>query len=151
MVPCVKAKNIPTEEGENVNYLFGFYHANHGLGVTSFESNQFLLGFWISNGNGNFYSNSCYLPIAKAKAEELNLGTNNNTFGNIPTNSQGVKLVSALLFDFANIDSGVTGIKDVANNGKLSDGKYYTLSGQQVEHPTAGGIYIHNGKKYIVK
>ena len=151
LVPCVKAKNIPTEEGENVNYLFGFYHANHGLGVTSFESNQFLLGFWISNGNGNFYSNSCYLPIAKAKAEKLNLGTNNNTFGNIPTNSQGVKLVSALLFDFANIDSGVTGIKDVANNGKLSDGKYYTLSGQQVEHPTAGGIYIHNGKKYIVK
>ena len=151
LVPCVKAKNIPTEEGENVNYLFGFYHANHGLGVTSYESNQFLLGFWISNGNGNFYSNSCYLPIAKTTAEKLNLGTNNNTFGNIPTNSQGVKLVSALLFDFANIDSGVTGIKDVANNGKLSDGKYYTLSGQQVEHPTAGGIYIHNGKKYIVK
>ena len=151
LVPCIKAKNIPTEEGENVNYLFGFYHANHGLGVTSYESNQFLLGFWISNGNGNFYSNSCYLPIAKTTAEKLNLGTNNNTFGNIPTNSQGVKLVSALLFDFANIDSGVTGIKDVANNGKLSDGKYYTLSGQQVEHPTAGGIYIHNGKKSIVK
>lgn len=151
LVPCIKAKNIPTEEGENVNYLFGFYHANHGLDVTSYESNQFLLGFWISNGNGNFYSNSCYLPIAKTTAEKLNLGTNNNTFGNIPTNSQGVKLVSALLFDFANIDSGVTGIKDVANNGKLSDGKYYTLSGQQVEHPTAGGIYIHNGKKYIVK
>lgn len=151
LVPCVKAKNIPTEEGENVNYLFGFYHANHGLGVTSFESNQFLLGFWISNGNGKFYANSCYLSIPKTTAEKLNLGTNNNTFGNIPTNSQGVKLVSALLFDFANIDSDVTGIKDVVNNGKLSDGKYYTLSGQQVEHPTAGGIYIHNGKKYIVK
>lgn len=151
LVSCVEAKNIPTEEGENVNYLFGFYHANHGLGVTSFERNQFLLGFWISNGNGMFYSNSCYLPIAKTTAEKLNLGTNNNTFGDIPTNSQGVKLVPALLFDFANIDSGVTGIKDVANNGKLSDGKYYTLSGQQVVHPTAGGIYIHNGKKYIVK
>ena len=151
LVPCVEAKNIPTEEGEKVNYLFGFYQANHGLGVTSFESNQFLLGFWISNGNGMFYSNSCYLPIAKTTAEKLNLGTNNNTFGNIPTNSQGVKLVPALLFDFANIDSDVTGIKDVVNNGKLSDGKYYTLSGQQVEHPTAGGIYIHNGKKYIVK
>lgn len=148
---CVEAKNIPTEEGEKVNYLFGFYNANHGLGVTSFESNQFLLGFWISNGNGMFYSNSCYLPIAKTTAEKLNLGTNNNTFGNIPTNPQGVKLIPALLCDFAKVDSGVTGIKDVANNGKLSDGKYYTLSGQQVEHPTAGGIYIHNGKKYIVK
>ena len=148
---CIEAKNIPTQEGDNVNYLFGFYQANHGLGVTTYESNQFLLGFWISNGNGKFYANSCYLPIPKATAEKLNLGTNNNTFGNIPTNSQGVKLVPALLFDFANIDSDVTGIKDVVNNGKLSDGKYYTLSGQQVEHPTAGGIYIHNGKKYIVK
>lgn len=148
---CIKAKNIPTEKGDNVNYLFGFYQANRGLGETQYESNQFVLGFWISNGNGKFYANSCYLPIPKAKAEKLNLGTNNNTFGNIPTNSQGVKLVPALLFDFANIDSDVTGIKDVVNNGKLSDGKYYTLSGQQVEHPTAGGIYIHNGKKYIVK
>lgn len=148
---CIKAKNIPTEEGKNVNYLFGFYQANRGLGETQYESNQFVLGFWISNGNGKFYANSCYLSIPKAKAEKLNLGTNNNTFGNIPTNSQGVKLVPALLFDFANIDSDVTGIKDVVNNGKLSDGKYYTLSGQQVEHPTAGGIYIHNGKKYIVK
>ena len=34
-----------------------------------------------------------------------------------------------------------------ANN----DGKYYTLSGQEVEKPTAGGIYIHNGRKFVVK
>ena len=157
LIPCVKAKNIPTQEGDKVNYLFGFYHAIHGLGLDNasdkqgYNQNDYLLGFWISNGNGMFYSNSCYLQIAKDTAEKLNLGTNNNTFGNIPTNSQGVKLVPALLRDFANIDSDVTGIKDVVNNGKLSDGKYYTLSGQQVEHPTAGGIYIHNGKKYIVK
>lgn len=157
LIPCFKAKNIPTQEGDKVNYLFGFYHAIHGLGLDNasdkqgYNQNDYLLGFWISNGNGMFYSNSCYLQIAKDTAEKLNLGTNNNTFGNIPTNSQGVKLVPALLRDFANIDSDVTGIKDVVNNGKLSDGKYYTLSGQQVEHPTAGGIYIHNGKKYIVK
>lgn len=157
LIPCVDAKNIPTQEGDSVNYLFGFYHAIHGLGLDNasdkqgYNQNDYLLGFWISNGNGMFYANSCYLPIAKTTAEKLNLGTNNNTFGNIPTNPQGVKLIPALLCDFAKVDSGVTGIKDVANNGKLSDGKYYTLSGQQVEHPTAGGIYIHNGKKYIVK
>ncbi len=157
LIPCVKAKNIPTQEGDNVNYLFGFYHAIHGLGLDNasdkqgYNQNDYLLGFWISNGNGMFYSNSCYLQIAKDTAEKLNLGTNNNTFDNIPTNPQGVRLIPALLRDFANIDSDVTGIKDVVNNGKLSDGKYYTLSGQQVEHPTAGGIYIHNGKKYIVK
>lgn len=157
LIPCVKAKNIPTQEGDKVNYLFGFYHAIHGLGLDNasdkqgYNQNDYLLGFWISNGNGMFYSNSCCLQIAKDTAEKLNLGTNNNTFDNIPTNPQGVRLIPALLHDFANIDSDVTGIKDVVNNGKLSDGKYYTLSGQQVEHPTAGGIYIHNGKKYIVK
>lgn len=152
LVPCIGAKNIPTEEGEDVNYLFGFYHANHGLKTQSFDNNVFLLGFWISNGTGTFYSNSCYLPIKKSTAEKLNLGTKIITSDDYDaTAPQGAKLVPALLFDFANIDRDVTGIKDVVNNGKLSDGKYYTLSGQQVEHPTAGGIYIHNGKKYIVK
>lgn len=151
LVTCVKAKNIPTEEGDNVNYLFGFYHANHGLKTQDYDNNVFLLGFWISNGTGTFYSNSCYLRINKSTAEKLNLGKNIITSDDYVVTSQGAKLVPALFYDFANIDSDVTGIKDVVNNGKLSDGKYYTLSGQQVEHPTAGGIYIHNGKKYIVK
>ena len=151
LVKCVKAKNIPTEEGEYVNYLFGFYHANHGLKTQDYDNNVFLLGFWISNGTGTFYSNSCYLRINKSTAEKLNLGKNIITSDDYVVTSQGAKLVPALFYDFANIDSDVTGIKDVVNNGKLSDGKYYTLSGQQVEHPTAGGIYIHNGKKYIVK
>lgn len=151
LLPCVEAKNIPTEEGEYVNYLFGFYHANHGLKTQDYDNNVFLLGFWISNGTGTFYSNSCYLQIKKSTAEKLNLGKKIITSDDYDVTPQGAKLVPALFYDFANIDRDVTGIKDVVNNGKLSDGKYYTLSGQQVEHPTVGGIYIHNGKKYIVK
>ena len=51
--------------------------------------------------------------------------------------------------DGANID--VTGIQEVINNTQLkADGQYYNLNGQRVSQPTKG-LYIQNGRKYIVK
>lgn len=146
----VEAGVVPTYNTENkeYNYLFGFFRANKGLGVTTYEDNQFLLGFWLSKGSGLFYSNSAYLPVSEATAAKMNLGVSYDDFDH-PT---GAKKVPALLFDFANVGSGTTGISEVVNQStKLNDGKYYTLSGQQVEKPTAGGIYIHNGRKFVVK
>lgn len=153
--PLVEAQVVPTKEhttynnkeDDYYNYLFGFYHANKGTGTTDYLDNQFLLGFWISNGKGAFYSNSAYLPIAAADVEKMNLGVSYNDF---KSDSQAKK-VPALFFDFANAD-GTTGIDEVVNTTvKNHDGKYYTLSGQQVEKPTTSGVYIHNGKKFVVK
>lgn len=148
LVKMVDAGVVPTynTEKKEYNYLFGFFRANKGLGVTTYEDNQFLLGFWLSKGSGLFYSNSAYLPVSEATAKKMNLGVSYNDF-----NTAGAKKVPALLFDFANV-GGTTGINEVVNQStKLNDGKYYTLSGQQVEKPTAGGIYIHNGRKFVVK
>ena len=156
LVPCGVAKNIPTADEENVNYLFGFYHAIHGLGLDNasdkkdFKQNDYLLGFWISNGKGLTYANSSYLPIKKEIAEKLNLGTSND-FSALQNQSAGAKKIPALFFDFSAVDNDVTGIQGVVESKSVLDGKYYTLSGQQVEHPTVGGIYIHNGKKYVIK
>ena len=153
--PLITAQVVPTKEtnekGETYyNYLFGFYNAKKGLGLTDskdYSDNDFLLGFWISNGTGSFYNNSACLPIAEATAKKMKLGVSHNDFD--PTSRK--KNVPALFFDFANAD-GTTGIDEVVNTTvKNNDGKYYTLSGQQVEKPTAGGIYIHNGKKFVVK
>lgn len=153
--PLITAQVVPTnevnEKGETYyNYLFGFYNAKKGLGVTAsdyYKDNDFLLGFWISNGTGAFYNNSAYLPIAEATAKKMKLGVSHNDFDS----TSGAKKVPALFFDFANAD-GTTGIDEVVNTTvKNNDGKYYTLSGQQVEKPTAGGVYIHNGKKFVVK
>lgn len=142
----IEAQVVPTKEGDKYNYLFGFFRANKGLGVTTYNDNEFLLGFWLSKGAGLFYSNSAYLPVSEATAKKMNLGVSYNDF-----NATGAKKVPALLFDFANV-GGTTGINEVVNQStKLNDGKYYTLSGQQVEKPTAGGIYIHNGRKFVVK
>ena len=151
--PLITAQVVPTKETKEgviyYNYLFGFYNAKKGLGLTDskdYSDNDFLLGFWISNGTGSFYNNSACLPIAEEDAKKMGLGVSHNDFG--PTG--GMK-IPALFFDFANAD-GTTGIDEVVNTTvKNNDGKYYTLSGQQVEKPTAGGIYIHNGKKFVVR
>lgn len=144
------ARVVPTSETVDgkvtYNYLFG---AGKGksVGIKNCEDNEFFMGFWISNGKGNFYSNSCYLSIDKETADILEVGTRNDQFDPVTH----AKKVPGVIFDFANV-GGTTGINEVVNQStKLNDGKYYTLSGQQVEKPTAGGIYIHNGRKFVVK
>ena len=50
-------------------------------------------------------------------------------------------------------DAGTTGIKEkvIANSEKLSDA-WYTLSGRRLNAaPTAKGLYIHDGKKVIIR
>lgn len=153
LVPLITADRVPTkkttEDGKTYyNYLFGFYHANKGMGTTKYGDNEYLLGFWLSNGIGAFYTNSAYLPIEENIAKEMNLGV---SYDDLNTTTPGAKKVPALFFDFANAD-GTTGIDEVVNTTvKNHDGKYYTLSGQQVEKPTTSGVYIHNGKKFVVK
>lgn len=151
--PLITAQVVPTKEvKEGVtyhNYLFGFYNAKKGLGVTEgYNDNDFLMGFWISKGTGAFYNNSAYLPIAETDVNKMGcLGVSHNDFDS----TSRAKKVPALFFDFANADD-TTGIDEVVNTTvKNNDGKYYTLSGQQVEKPTAGGVYIHNGKKFVVR
>ena len=43
-----------------------------------------------------------------------------------------------------------TGIQTIQQERPADGGIYYNLSGQRVEHPTKG-LYIHNGKKVVIK
>lgn len=152
----IQAQVVPTFKTDETtgkvtySYLFGAAKGK-SVGIKCENDNDFFMGFWISNGKGNFYSNSCYLPIDKETADILKVGTHNNQFYTDPVTGNAAKMVPGVIFDFANV-GGTTGINEVVNQStKLNDGKYYTLSGQQVEKPTAGGIYIHNGRKFVVK
>ncbi len=51
-----------------------------------------------------------------------------------------------LSFDFG----GTTGISTVDNGQQTTDNRWYDLSGRRVENPTKG-MYIHNGKKVVIK
>ena len=148
--PIPVSRVISPSDADNYNYLFGYYNTQIATGdKIHHKANDYLLGFWISKGSKPYPSNSSYLPIDKVTAEKMNrLGTSYDDFR--PAVSSANK-VPGVIFDFDNFD-GTTGINEVVNQStKLNNGKYYTLSGQQVEKPTAGGIYIRNGRKFVVK
>lgn len=48
------------------------------------------------------------------------------------------------------LDDNTTGIKEVETANRENDDCYYNLQGMKVAHPSAG-LYIHNGKKVIIK
>lgn len=145
---AVTAQTIPTSTDDSYNYLFGFYHANTAMGVSTYDPKEYLLGFWISNGNGSFYSNSAYLPVPKSDLGAFPmLGTSYHDF----EPASGAKKVPALFFDFSHADDATTAIKDVQVSHNNQADKYFTLGGQQISKPSTSGVYIHNGKKYIIK
>lgn len=147
--PLYVSKVVPASDEKNFNYFFAYYNARIATkNEEKYGASDYLLGFWISKGSKPYQSNSSYLPIPKEKAATLNrLGTSYDEF----YTGGSAKKVPGIIFDFDNV-GGTTGINEVVNQStKLNDGKYYTLSGQQVEKPTAGGIYIHNGRKFVVK
>lgn len=147
--PLYYSQVVPASDEKNFNYFFAYYNARIATkNEEKYTASDYLLGFWISKGSKPYQSNSSYLRIPKEKAATLNrLGTSYDEF----YTGGSAKKVPGVIFDFDNV-GGTTGINEVVNQStKLNDGKYYTLSGQQVEKPTAGGIYIHNGRKFVVK
>lgn len=141
LTPLYVGRNLQSEEGNYYNYLFGFYRAQRF--APTVDPSTFWLGFWISNGTGIYNSNGAYMKISKEQAKGMRLGTS-YSFG--PNGK--AKCIPALLFDFANANE-TTGISMVKNT--TVDDKYYTLSGVQVANPSTKGIYIHNGKKIVIK
>lgn len=149
LCPLYYSQVVPASDEKNFNYFFAYYNARIATNdEKTYGPSDYLLGFWISKGSKPYQSNSSYLRISKEKAATLNrLGTSYDEF----YTGGSAKKVPGVIFDFDNV-GGTTGINEVVNQStKLNDGKYYTLSGQQVEKPTAGGIYIHNGRKFVVK
>ena len=68
----------------------------------------------------------------------------------LETNVDITPAAGGIVLDFQ--DGGGTGINEVEAevSGTDADAPYYNLQGMRVEHPTRG-IYIHNGKKVIIK
>jgi hypothetical protein len=60
------------------------------------------------------------------------------------------KSMSFILLDEED-DSVVTGVKNAQMDEMPDDDAYYTLQGVKVSTPTQSGIYIHKGKKIVVK
>lgn len=168
LVPTVKAVNdlgnAKVESGKITYRYFGlgnYYRTNYHTSLGNADTQEDYIGFFRLTANGKSGANKAYLSIP-ANAEVGNgvgatygfIGYNGQLLGNeyddvsesiMP--AQFAKM--ALVFDDLVDGNETTGIKELETE-KMNNNKYYNLQGIEVAHPVKG-IYIHNGKKIIVK
>ena len=166
LVPTVTANNNlgnaqVDESGKVIYRYFGlgnYYRTNYHRSLGDADTQPDYIGFFRFTADGKSGANKAYLSIpANAEVGDA-VGA---TYGYIDYNGQllgnkyddGTLLESlakiALVFDDLVDGNEVTGIKELETED-LNNDKYYNLQGIEVAHPVKG-VYIHNGKKVIVK
>ncbi len=65
----------------------------------------------------------------------------------VKASQDGISLERTFNFAFTN---GSTGVVTLQRQSTITQ-PYYDLSGRQISRPTTKGLYIHNGKKHIIK
>ena len=168
LVPTVKAVNdlgnAKVEFGKITYRYFGlgnYYRTNYHTSLGKADTQEDYIGFFRLTANGKSGANKAYLSIP-ANAEVGNgvgatygfIGYNGQLLGNeYDDGSESIMPAQfakmALVFDDLVDGNETTGIKELETE-KMNNNKYYNLQGIEVAHPVKG-IYIHNGKKIIVK
>lgn len=166
LVPTVTAVNdlgnAQVDESGKVTYRYfglgNYYRTNYHRSLGDTDPQKDYIGFFRLTANGKSGANKAYLRIPANVEVGNGVGA---TYGFIDYNGQllgnksddGTFPVSlakmALIFDDLVDGNEVTGIKELETEN-LNNDKYYNLQGIEVAHPVKG-IYIHNGKKVIVK
>ena len=107
---------------------------------------------------------NCLVPVIEATHYETDYYIlKNNKFCSIRLESADVKVPAgkAVLYlpsvaegrqygDVLDMIDGTTGIR-ITESGQESNDVWYDLGGRRVEKPTKKGIYIHNGKKVMIR
>ena len=166
LVPTVTAVNdlgnAKVESGKITYRYFGlgnYYRTKYHQNLGNADTQEDYIGFFRLTANGKSGANKAYLSIP-ANAEVGNgvgvkygfIDYNGQLLGyedgsESPMPAQLAKM--ALVFDDLVDGNETTGIKELETK-KMNNNKYYNLQGIEVAHPVKG-IYIHNGKKIIVK
>lgn len=156
LAPTVVANNSlgnTEKEGETVTYRYyglGNYHRTNYYKEN--PRGDDYIGFFRLTPDGRSGANKAYLRMP-ASAD-----IDGGAFGYISYNSQFIgpkdeddaSLAKMMIvFDDEEM-GGVTEIKNVETVKTHHDNAYYTLQGIKVLNPTKG-IYIHNGKKIVIK
>lgn len=108
----------------------------------------------VNSTGGTFDAEDGYTYFAmKKNSSPLTFGTFDPSAVAIPTNKAYLKVIlpsGARTLQFVFDDNETTGIKNVDAQKTSNKDIYFNLNGQRVAKPTKG-MYISNGKKYIVK
>ena len=167
LVPTVKAVNdlgnAKVDESGKITYRYfglgNYYRTKYHTSLGNADTQEDYIGFFRLTADGRSGANKAYLSIpANAKvgngvgATYGFIDYNGQLLGNeddseSPMPAQLAKM--ALVFDDLVDGNETTGIKELETK-KMNNNKYYNLQGIEIAHPVKG-IYIHNGKKVIVK
>lgn len=167
LVPTITAVNdlgnAKVESGKITYRYFGlgnYYRTNYHTSLGNADTQEDYIGFFRLTANGKSGANKAYLSIP-ANAEVGNgvgatygfIDYNGQLLGNEYDDNESIMPAQfakmALVFDDLADGNETTGIKELETK-KVNNNKYYNLQGIEVAHPVKG-IYIHNGKKIIVK
>lgn len=156
LAPTVEANNSLgniEKVGETVTYRYyglGNYHRTKYY--NEHKVGDDYIGFFRLTPNGRSGANKAYLRMPASADVE------GGAFGYISYNSQFIgpkdeddaSLAKMMIVFDDEEEGGVTEIKNVETVKPHHDNAYYTLQGIKVLNPTKG-IYIHNGKKIVIK
>ena len=166
--PCLAAGFslvLPNGAFENYEVKVGEHFSNGHVALSCLQSNTTLKvavyspynmafnGNWVTDGYGQTSTNDVLLTLA-FKSSTLSFGNYSGRVKNVElayVGNQLTRLSDALFQIFVNDVAIATSIDEVQRE-PLIDDAWYDLSGRKyTEKPTSKGIYIKNGKKFVIK
>lgn len=144
----VNASEFKGEERTHRNFFFNYF-SNTGYYK---QGDTDYLGFFRIKSGSTCYAHHAYLSLPTDV-----LAWNGQTFGEVMDQyeesgvqaslTKGMRIVFS---DGSDWEDNTTTAISVVQQAKPADNAYYTLQGVRVAAP-AKGIYIHNGKKIIIR
>lgn len=134
---CYQGGSIPQEEKINgvsyTNYLMNYkYYDSHNVLHEGPEA------FYRAGAGASLGVNKAYLQLLTEKVKPADGNTTS-------------KQAFAIVFVNQENNTQTTSLDGVQTIESLGDNSIYTLSGVKVSNPQKGGIYVKNGKKFVVK
>lgn len=157
MIPVLKDTNVTQfyydENNKWSGRVFSFTRLSQtdaGRGKIDADSEDDYYGFFRAAGKVKASYSYLMLPKTVMTSNGQILGQTQDG----PNKKEDIKNFSKSMVWFEGIDAPMdnetTGISELKNNISNTDAAYYTLQGMKVVKPVKG-IYIHQGKKVIVK
>lgn len=167
-------EDMVANEADKVNYLVDLSTVGDGVAVMPeadgkynfFMSNQVYLdydytqkvsaplNFWRVKAGAVIKKNYAYLSVDKDIRPVFYTGAQNYVRPDASENIANSKRSYCFILSFGDVDDDtvVTGITSVNAGDKTADSDaWYTIQGIRIAAPAVPGMYIHNGKKVVLK
>ena len=153
-----KLGNADTDENGNILHRYfglGNFHSTKYYKDT--QTGDDYIGFFRFTENGKSGANKAYLSIPANKTVDGGVGAkygyidyNGQLLGNVADTNNNQSLAKmAVIFDDEDNGGTTTAVREVKMDTADADASFYTLQGVKVSRPVKG-VYIHNGKKFIL-